>query len=399
MKAGRNFLRHAYFLRELDDSVIDAVARVCGEISFPAGETIFREGERGNTLFILLSGEVGVWKHYGMPDENLLARYQAGRIFGEMALVDELPRSATAVAMLDSNLLYLRRSDFAELVRKYPDLAVSIMKSMSAIVRESNDSFVADLHHRNEELVEAYRKLEKAQNELLAHERLSNLGKMSNMVLHDIRNPVSVLRGYADALNSSANDPERVREFARRVKIEADRLGHLSGELLDYSRGEVRLDLSVCSLTEIITTATGYLDEKFQKGGVELVLDVRQSTSVVVDFQRCVRALLNLIDNARKACAKGGRVTVSVDWDESSWSVRIEDTGEGMSAETKEHMFEPFFSESPKGGSGLGLVVVRNTVEAHGGTLTAESVLGEGTVFVVTVPLKAGLMADGAGPE
>ncbi len=387
MRPGRDFLRYAYFFRDLDESVIDAVARVCGEISFPSGEVIFREGEQGHTLFIVLAGEVGVWKHYGEKDESLLACYQTGRIFGEMALVDELPRSATAVTTQDSQLLYLRRGDFADLVRKYPDLALSIMRSMSAIVRESNDSFVADLYHRNQELENAYRKLEEAQSELLTHERLSNLGKMSNMILHDIRNPVSVLRGYADTLAMNADDPVRVREFAGRVKAEADRLGHLSGELLDYARGEIRLDLSVSTPADVIKTAVGYLAEELQRRRIEVITTVRNNTAVVVDFQRIVRALLNLLDNAGKACSDGGTVTITVERTEKSWILQVEDTGEGMPPDISKRIFEPFFSRSSRGGSGLGLVIVRNTVEAHGGTLKVHSVQGEGTTFTVEIPI------------
>ncbi len=392
MRPGREFLRHAYFFRELDDSVIDAVSRVCGEISFPAGEIIFREGERGNTLFIVLSGEIGVWKHYGMDDESLLFRNQTGRIFGEMALVDELPRSATAVAMEDSDLLYLRRDDFAQLVGRYPDLAISIMRSLSAIVRESNDSFVADLHRRNQELEEAYRKLEKAQNDLLAQERLSNLGKISNMILHDIRNPVSVLRGYADTLEKSANNPDRVREFAGRVKTEADRLANLAGELLDYSRGEIRLDLSVSNPSTIISTALEYLVHRLDAAGVTVSTEIRNDTAVVVDFQRMVRSVLNLLDNAGKACHSGDVISICADRSEQYWWFTISDTGEGMSEETRERMFEPFFSVSSRGGSGLGLVIVRNTVEAHGGKLSVQSALGKGTTFTVTIPVRAGMV-------
>ena len=387
MRPGRDFLRHAYFFRDLDDSVIDAVARVCGEIYFPSGEVIFREGEQGHTLFIVLSGEVGVWKHFGEKDENLLARYQTGRIFGEMALVDELPRSATAVATLNSELLYLRRSDFADLVRKFPDLALSIMRSMSAIVRESNDSFVADLYHRNQELEEAYRKLEEAQNELLTHERLSNLGKMSNMILHDIRNPVSVLRGYADTLAVNAEDPHCVREFARRVKVEADRLGQLSGALLDYGRGEIHLDLSVSTPADIIDAAEGYVREALEQRGIRLVTEVHDNTAVIADFQRMVRALVNLLDNAGKACTDGGTVTITAERTAESSVFRVEDTGEGIPPDISERIFEPFFSRSSRGGSGLGLVIVRNTVEAHGGVLTVRSVQGEGTVFTVEMPI------------
>ncbi|MDA3950785.1 MAG: ATP-binding protein [Spirochaeta sp.] len=394
MKQGRDFLRYAYFFQDLDDAVVDAVAELCGSATYRAGEFIFSEGNHGDTLFIVLSGEVQVWKHHGREDANLLSRYQTGRIFGEMALVDELPRSATAVAARDSELLFLRRADFSGLVRQYPELAMSIMRSLSAIVRESNDSFVADLHHRNTELEEAYRKLTEAQKELLENERLSNLGKMSNMVLHDIRNPVAVLKGYAEMLERVADDPERVREFARRVTVEAERLGHLSGELLDYARGEIRLDMSVIPPSKVISAAVGYVEERARIDGIGIEVDVRDDTAIVVDFHRIVRVLLNLLDNARKACGSGGTIRVVVDRDDRVVQITVEDTGEGMSAEIAERIFEPFYTRSRRGGTGLGLVIVQNIVEAHGGTLSVTSIPGEGARFTVRVPA-----ALSRGPE
>lgn len=386
MSQGRDFLRYAYFFHDLDDSTIDAVAKLCGEAEYKAGEFIFREGAQGDALYIVLSGEILVWKHHGQEDASLLARYQPGRIFGEMALVDELPRSATAVAARDSDVLYLRRSDFSGLVQTYPDVAMSIMRSLSAIVRESNDSFVADLHHRNKELEEAYRKLAQAQEELLENERLSNLGKMSNMIVHDIRNPVAVLKGYSEMLVRVADDPERVREFARRVMTEAERLGHLSGELLDYARGEIRLDMSVVAPSLVIENAIGYVRDRSRIDQIALETEIQDDTPMVVDFQRIVRALLNLVDNARKACGDGGTIRVVAARDEGITTISIADNGEGMSQDVAARIFEPFYSRSARGGTGLGLVIVRNIVEAHGGTLSVTSSEGVGTTFTMRIP-------------
>lgn len=386
MKQGRDFLRYAYFLNELDDTIIDAVAQLCGAATYTSGEFIFREGEQGDALFIVLSGEVLVWKHYGYDDANLLARYQPGRIFGEMALVDELPRSATAVAARDSEVLYLKRSDFTGLVQTYPALAMSIMRSLSAIVRESNDSFVADLHHRNKELEEAYRKLADAQEEILVNERFSNLGKMSNMIVHDIRNPVAVLKGYSEMLVKVADDPDRVREFARRVMTEAERLGHLSGELLDYARGEIRLDMSVVPPSLVVESAVRYVADRARTDRISIESEINDDTAVVVDFQRMVRAILNLLDNARKACGPEGTIRVVVDRDEGVAVIAVADNGEGMSREVTDRIFEPFYSRSTRGGTGLGLVIVRNIVEAHGGTLSVTSAEGVGTTFTMRLP-------------
>jgi signal transduction histidine kinase len=379
------FLRHAYFFQELPEEVIRAVAAVCHPEDYQAGQVIFREGHQGDRLYIVLSGQVQVWKNHGRTDASLLSEYGPGRIFGEMALVDRLPRSATAIAASQAQLLYLDRSDFQGLVEHYPQLSMSIMQSLSAIVRESNDSFVADLNHRNQELQTAYEKLERTQQELLHHERLSNLGKMSDMILHDIRNPAAVLKGYATMLEQVADDPARVRDFARRVSGEAQRLSHMAGELLDYARGEVRLDMSVVKPSVIITTAIGYMRERARAGSVTIEKEIVNDTACIVDFDRIVRALLNLLDNARKACRAGGTVRVSTYRRDGATCFSIRDDGVGMSPEVRRRVFEPFYSRSV-GGTGLGMLVVKNIVEAHGGHLEIASVEGEGSEITVQLP-------------
>lgn len=378
-------LKHAYFFSELPETVIEAIAEACHPESHDAGSIIFHEGAQGDRLYILLSGRVAVWKHYGSSGKSLLAEHGPGRLFGEMALVDQLPRSATAVVEEPASLLFLARDDFFGLVQQYPQVALSIMRSLSAIVRESNDSFVADLNHRNAELQEANKALEQAQQEVLYHERLSNLGKMSDMILHDIRNPVAVLKGYATMLEQVADDPPRVREFARRVSNEAQRLSHMAGELLDYARGEVRLDMSVVAPSSLVATALEYLRESMRAAGINCELDIQDDTPVVVDYDRMVRVLLNLLENAQKASASGSNIRVTVTRDSGVREFTIEDRGVGMSTEVRRRMFEPFFSRTV-GGTGLGMLVVKNIVEAHGGTLKVTSEEGQGSRITVSLP-------------
>lgn len=380
------FLKNAYFLQDLPDRAFQAVADLCHSVEYDAGEVIFREGDQGDRLFIVLSGEVQVWKNHGKEDASLLSRYGAGRFFGEMALVDELPRSATSIAGEVAQLVFLTRDDFRGLVQRFPEVALSVMRSLSAIVRESNDSFVADLYRRNQELEQAYLDLARAQRRLIESERLSNLGKMSNMILHDIRNPVSVLNGYAEMLTRFADDPERVREFAGRIAVETERLSHLSGELLDYARGEVRLDMSVVTPERIGRTALDYLTDRLSAAGIEARLEIEDDRPAVVDFQRMVRVLLNLLENAWKASHRGDAITIVFRRREGVLEMIVTDTGEGMDPEVSGRVFEPFFSRSENGGTGLGMVVVKSIVDAHGGSLLVESEPGQGTSVTVRIP-------------
>lgn len=379
-----NFLKQTYFFRNLSDPALQAMVAACIGVHIPSGGVVFLEGDVGDRLFILLSGKVEIWKGRGGVGENRLAVHGPGQVFGEMALVDELPRSATAVIAEDAALLFLKREDFFGLVHAYPDLAISMLKSLSAIIRTSTDSFVMDLHFRNTQLENAYTQLEMAQRELLRNDRLTNLGKMSNMILHDIRNPVAVLKGYAVMLHQSADDPARVHEFARRIRTEAERLSQLSGELLDYTRGEIRLDLAVVQPSLVAREAIQYIEERHKPFRVGL--HVHDDQPVVMDHHRMVRVLMNLLENAWKACAQSGESWVTITSYGAGVQFVVRDTGAGIPREIQDKIFEPFVSHDENGGTGLGLLVVRTVIDAHGGTLKLHSAPGAGTEITVTLP-------------
>jgi signal-transduction protein with cAMP-binding, CBS, and nucleotidyltransferase domain len=137
---------------------------------------------------------VEVWKDWGDSEADLLAVHGPGHLFGEMALIDELPRSATVIARNPVRVLSIGRQDFHRIITENASVALSVMRSVSSMVRVSNDNFVESLRKRNRELVKTNRQLKNTQSRLLRAERLSVLGRFSTLILHDIRNPISILR-------------------------------------------------------------------------------------------------------------------------------------------------------------------------------------------------------------
>ena len=181
------FLKGVYFFKELSQEGIESIKRVCHEIHYNPGEIVFEEGTEANRFYIILNGAVEVWKDYRSPEKDLLAIHNRGHLFGEMALIDDLPRSATVVAKEPTRLFFINREDFHQIIMENSRIALSIMKSVSSMVRQSNETFVESLRARNRELEQANQALKEAQEELLRQERLSNLGKFSSLILHDIR--------------------------------------------------------------------------------------------------------------------------------------------------------------------------------------------------------------------
>jgi signal transduction histidine kinase len=374
------------FFNGLAPADLALIAAVACEESFAPGAAIFQEGSPADRFYIILEGTVEVWKDYGEEQRDLIAAHGVGHLFGEMAVVDDLPRSATVVARDAVRLLSVRRDDFRNIVAANGAIALSITRSVSAMVRASNESFLENLHRRNRALLKANRDLRRTQERLIQAERLSVLGKFASLILHDIRNPIAILRGFAEMVQLAPGDTALVERNIGRIIAEADRLNRLASEMLDFSRGDIALNVSIVDLRELVAKVTGTLAEAFAARKVEVVSRVDFAGPVVLDSDRMVRALINLADNARKAMPKGGTFTIATAKKGRSVILEVTDTGVGMDKDVQKRLFEPFFTHSEEAGTGLGLCVVKNVVEAHGGKLTYASEKGKGTTFTIALP-------------
>jgi signal transduction histidine kinase len=384
------FLRRASLFKGLTDDEIRLVAEACAEEERDPGDVIFVEGSTADRFYIVIEGRVEVWKNFYDPKPDLLAVQGSGRFFGEMALIDELPRSATVVAKERTRLLYLYRDDFRRLIRERSSIALSVMTGISYMVRNSNEAFVDDLRKRNAELERAYAQLKKAHSERLRSERLSTLGKFSSLILHDIRNPLSILKGQLQLMQMRLAEPEKLSGHIAASLAEVNRLERLASEFLDYSRGEIRLDMVVIRPGELFAKVEGAVGERLSREGIAITKELRYDEPVIIDAERVFRALLNVADNARKAMAgSGGVLTLKSYRVADKLVLETADTGEGMSSEVLAHVFEPFYSASGQGGTGLGMLIVKNIVEAHGGTVRLGSKPGVGTRVLLSFPLRS----------
>lgn len=381
------FLRNVYFFDELSDDEIRELVALCNDERYESGDVIFTEASTADKFYIVLEGSVEVWKNYRDLDRECLAVRGAGHLFGEMALVDDLPRSATVVARDASLLLSINREDFHRIITENSAMALSIMRSISSMVRKTNETFVDVLRKRNTELEKAYKDLQEAQEELIRAERLSTLGKFSSLILHDIKNPLSILRGYAEMMLFRPTDADRIKKNAQRIMNEADRLNRLANELLDYSRGEIRLSVSIVNVKELVSSFVESISDRFQSRGIAITFRCTFDGHILLDRDRMLRVLLNLSDNARKALPRGGELTIDVSSEEGGLKIVVSDNGVGMTEDVKERIFEPFYSYSAGGGSGLGMSIVKSIIEAHDGTVAVTSERNTGTTFTILLPV------------
>jgi signal transduction histidine kinase len=239
------------------------------------------------------------------------------------------------------------------------------------------------------------------QQELVASERLAALGALAGMLAHDIRNPLTVIRGNADLL-LRPDLPEEVRTRAEAIARTADRLDRMTGETLDFARAGgvlARRGLKVAAwLTEV---ATG-LEQELP--GLVVLPDLRLPAGFTasLDADKLWRAMANIAANARDAMGGRGRVHLAA-WPEGDERLVLvlRDEGPGIPAELRDRIFEPFVTRGKKRGTGLGLAIARRFVEDHGGTLDllldAPPVDGPaGACFRIALPMS--LEVPSAGP-
>lgn len=382
-----DYLKKIYFFNSMSENALIKILHLCNEISYEKDSILFLEGVSGDSFFVVLEGELEIWKRYGTNESVLLGECGPGHPLGEMALIDECPRSATVRARTTVRLLEIQAADFNNLLLTDTSICVSVLRSVTKMVRRSNEAHMSDLDRQNKELGQAYSELQALQDELVSRERLSVLGRFSSLILHDIKNPLSALKTRVELLNQNKDNLEYFDQAINKIQADISRMEHLTGEFLDYSRGEIRLNMSVCSLDKLLERLRDTISIKTEAAGLTFQINNSVIQPLILDEERMLRALINACENACKAMTLGGTLTVNSFIHEESLCFDVIDSGVGIPADILEHIFDPFFSVSSAGGTGLGMVIIKSIVEAHKGSVSVISTEGEGTRLSIILPL------------
>ncbi len=239
------------------------------------------------------------------------------------------------------------------------------------------------------------------ENRLRHSEKMEAIGQLAGGVAHDFNNQLGGILGYADLLSRRIDDPG-LRGYADGIIKAARRAAELTQKLLAFARKGNYISVPV-NLHEVIHEVVNLLKHSLDK---RIVIKQRLAAQAPVtrgDPTQLLNALLNLALNARDAMPQGGELTLTSavarlearafqsDIAGGDYAqISVDDTGVGMSDETRRHLFEPFFTTKDVGkGTGLGLAAVYGTIKSHGGAIAVESVLGRGTSFKLYVPLSA----------
>jgi signal transduction histidine kinase len=360
-------LESSKLFRHLPAGELLKLRAVSRESSFAAGQPIFKEGDPGDGMYIVKTGQVQISALLETGERQILSQVSPGDVFGEMAVLDNQPRSASASAECDSIVYFVPRDELVTLFQDFPDLALNMVQEISGRLREFNRQYI---------------------RKVLQAERMALVGRFASSIVHDLKNPLTIIRIAADqAGDERATLPDR-KLAQRRTGQQVERITNLVNDILEFTRG------TPATLPVIPMDYAAFVKSVVEEFKPEVALK-----SVTIEFEnqppsvklplnpkRLSRVFYNLVLNAVDAMPGGGRIKLRFAATETEVITELEDTGPGIAPEIAEHLFEAFATYGKAKGTGLGLSISQRIIGEHLGKISARTEAGRGAIFSFSLP-------------
>jgi two-component system, NtrC family, sensor histidine kinase HydH len=342
-----------------------------------------------STLLLNHTGDIGINSNY--YPIYYLPVVTAALYYGPVATL----LWTTLASLAYCSLLYPALQEYDLTPEATTDLAIRILFFYLAAVlinrfATENRRQVHKYQELSEQLEVTNRQLRRAEADARRSERLAALGQLSAGLAHEIRNPLGVIKGSAEMLSQKveASNP-LASELAGYIGTEVNRLNSLVTRFLDFARPS-HLELRPTQLSALVDRVLESVQHQFPEAQVSVQRHYAPSTpDVQVDAQLLEQVFVNLFTNAYQAMDERGRLRISIAPESQNMrpgvSVVVEDSGPGVPAESREQIFNPFFT-SKKEGVGLGLSIVAKIIDDHRGSIRLESNPGEGARFRLFLP-------------
>jgi signal transduction histidine kinase len=354
--------------RSLNREELQSLRFITREKRLAPNQEIFREGDPGDGVYFVKDGLVEISSKVGSGDRHVFSQLGAGEIFGEMAVLEQRPRSATATAANDAEVYFIPRGEMLSLIERSPILSFNLLQQISHRLREFNQ-----LHLRK--VIEA--------------ERLALIGNFARSIVHDLKNPLSIIGISAEMFDMPEIRPEVRAQTQARIKKQVERINDMVGDILIFSEGS-RKDRQmkpadyrafVMDLLNDLRAEAELKDSRIQ------IENVPPSVFIPFDPRRLSRVFYNLVHNATDVMLNGGTIFLRFNVEEKEIVTEIEDTGPGIAPEIADKLFQPFATHGKAHGTGLGLSICKKIVEDCGGRIWARNEPNRGAIFCFALPL------------
>jgi len=531
-------LKKNKLLSGVSENLISELARNSIVEKFKPGDVILQEGEFGDKVCLLINGRVKVLK-LADTKGKILFEMSDGDFFGEMALIDLHPRSASVVALGECEVVSIPANYFENLIHREPQILINIAKELSERLRVSNEKLLKDFLEYEKEVTEQINKLNylieitkrvnstididellkiileialeitnadrgtvylvdemtgelwskvlqgdeireirlkigqgiagyvaqtgevinlidayqdprfnpevdrktgyrtktmlcqpikdkndkivgvfqlinkkdgiftkrdeemlsalsihasiaiqnaKMAQELVNSERLAVIGRMASSIIHDIKNPMTTIKAYAQVIRKKIGEGETI-QLVDEVIRQIDRLVNMAQEILDFSRGVTSINFAKIKLGDFLDGVVAFLARDFERNKIEIEKNFEFDDEVEIDVDKMTRVVFNIAHNSRDAMPEGGKFIVKTWREDDFFFMQFTDTGKGMPEEVKKKLFEPFVTYGKKHGTGLGMAITKKIVNEHKGDIFVESELGKGTTITIKLPI------------
>jgi signal transduction histidine kinase len=370
----------------LNKAILTLVAEQACEIRVAAGDRIFAEGEPGDTFYVILSGRVQVSQFLAGDTQRFLRELTPGKFFGELALLEDAPRTASIDALEETSLLCITKDNFQELINAHPEIALPITRTVSARLRDSDQHAIQDLREKNVELAQAYAALQ---------DTVQRKSDFLTVVAHELRTPLTTIKGYGHFMRLGTLQGENLDRAVQAIANNTDAIVRLINNILFLQELELisptfeRVDVGTL-INAILTTVRA----RAASSSLTFQLDLPSNLpAVCADLDGLTQAIGALVDNAVKFSPNGGTIIITAASDNGLFRIAIQDPGVGIPPEQMDHIFDRYhhldtMGEHVFGGVGLGLPVAKQVVEQHNGSIAVNSELGVGSTFTLTIPIE-----------
>lgn len=398
LRGVEGLLKEISFFSELPPEQLKSLTRSGRMLPMDAGQVVFSEGDPAEDLYILVRGEARVFRIEGSAEVEL-ATLGPGTAFGEVALIDGQPRSASVAAVSKSWFFLLSRREFLTVLSRSPaNLAKIVVNLSSALRRNTQERLTAE---QEKERLASERELER-------HRAIS---QMVAGVAHEINTPLGIVSQAASVITEGLNEeplkdleePEEVeealddlRDAARLIAGNISRADRLVQSFKNLSVRQITDRIEETDLAELTAEVVDLFGPQSRKANLEIELVNELSgegapwTGYPGYYSQVLLNLLTNVDRYAYPGGEGGKVEIRLQTNDQSYLVTVSDFGQGIPPEELPKIFEPFFTTGrDKGGSGLGMAIVHNLVtSALSGKISIESKPQERTDIKLELPHK-----------
>ncbi len=339
------------------------------ELTFGPGQVIFQEGEEGDGLYVVKDGMVQISANVSKNERRVLSRVGPGDIFGEMAIIDKAPRSATAIAEVNTTVYFIPSTEFLRMLEQVPKVALSLLRDVSRRLREFNQHYV---------------------QEVLQAERFTLVGRFAGAIVHDLKNPLNIIGLSADLAAMEKSTPDSRLAAKNRIRRQVERISNMVNELLEFTRGsQIAFIHPSVDYGTFVQQVVEEIRSELSIKSVDIeVVTPLPHVKIQLNPQRLSRVFHNLMHNASDAMGTvGGSIRLRFIVQDCEVTTEIEDTGPGIPFEMMGRLFQAFATYGKAHGTGLGLSICKKIVEDHKGKIFARNVEGGGAVFGFTLPI------------